>query len=362
MRLFSSFSFLLASFLVALLVGCPGPDTDGGDGGGVDAGPVDSGTSDGGDSDAGPTSQCDVPLPAAQVTLPDDDLVHSEPTEWWYWTGHLDTADGRYFGYEFAFFLQDSPTGRGQMVHHALTDLADNSFHHTASLAMEAPPIVLSGYEFSVAGQSALGGGGHDVLHGEVDGYQLDLTLDSVKRPVLQHVTGYTEYPFGGYTYYYSRERMATTGTVTLPDGTALPVTGSSWFDHQWGPLGDAINLGWDWFALQLDDDREVMLFVVHDTSGDLLVGGSLTDGDCISTEIGAGDFTITPKRSWQSPHGDQSTYPLGWTITVLGETFEVEPVMDDQEVDAIFFRYWEGAATVTGSASGRAYIELTGY
>lgn len=339
--------------LLPLAIACAGDDSGPNDGGGA---------LDAGQEDAGSTSQCAQPLPVAQVTLPDDDSFHAEPTEWWYWTGHLDTPDGRYFGFEFAFFLQDGPGGIGQMVHHSLTDLDDGSFHHVASLQGGAPIRVTGGYDLSVAGQSAVGADGHDVLHGEVDGYQLDLTLDAVKRPVLQHGTGYTEYPFGGYTYYYSRERMDTVGTVTLPDGTVLPVTGSSWFDHQWGPLGDAINLGWDWFALQLDDDREIMIFIVRDSTGDLLVGGSLTDADCVTREIGPGDFSVTSKRTWTSPHGSGNTYPLGWTLTVFDETFEVEPVLDDQEVDALFFRYWEGAATVTGSSTGRAYIELTGY
>ncbi|MDF1563189.1 MAG: lipocalin family protein [Deltaproteobacteria bacterium] len=352
-------STLLSSLLALLLLtpACPGPGGEGGGDGGSDGGALPDGGSDGGAETA-----CDDPVPAGRVTLPQDDGSHAEPTEWWYWTGHLDTAEGRYFGFEFAFFLQDTPGGRGSMVHHALTDLEDGTFHHTSGLELGVPPEVPGGFDLALNGQTMVGGGGHDVLHGEVDGYLLDLRVDAIKRPVLQHGVGYVDYPFGGYTYYYSRERMSASGTVTLPDGTVLPVTGTSWFDHQWGPLGDAIDLGWDWFALQLDDDREIMIFVVRDLSGDLLVGGSLTGADCETTEIGPSDFSITPKRTWTSPNGDQATYPLGWTITVFDETFEVEPVMDEQEVDAMFFWYWEGAATVSGDATGRAYIELTGY
>ena len=36
--------------------------------------------------------------------------------------------------------------------------------------------------------------------------------------------------------------------------------------------------------------------------------------------------------------------------------------MMADQEVDTILFKYWEGAAVVSGAAIGRAYVELTGY
>jgi predicted secreted hydrolase len=319
----------------------------------------------GGSLDGGTSSACSDPLPAGRVTLPDDDALHTEPTEWWYWTGHLFDPSGRAFGFELAFFVQDSPQGRGQMVHHALTDIQGGTFHHTAGVALGVPPPVAGGFDLAVQSQAAQGGGGHDVLHGEVDGYVLDLTLDAVKRPVLQHGDGYTDYSFGGYTYYYSRERMATSGTLQLPDGTTLEVTGTSWFDHQWGTLQDAIDLGWDWFALQLDDERELMLFIVRDPNQDLLVGGSLTGPDCAPREILPDEFQVTAKGTWQSPHGKQATYPSGWTIEVLGETFEVDPVLEDQEVDALFFRYWEGACTVTGPSGeplGRAYVELTGY
>ena len=46
-------------------------------------------------------------------------------------------------------------------------------------------------------------------------------------------------------------------------------------------------------------------------------------------------------------------------------EHLEIEPALGDQGVDAMFFRYWEGAATnrdESGTPTGRAYIELTGY
>jgi len=252
------------------------------------------------------------------------------------------------------------------MVHHAITDLGDASFHHTAGLALGAMAELPGAFDLSVVAggkeQSALGGSGIDQLHGEVDGYITDLKLVAEKRPVLQHSDGYTAYPFGGYTYYYSRPRMSVTGTLVRPDGSTHSLHGTAWFDHQWGPLQDAINLGWDWFALQLVDQRELMIFIIHDSSGELAVGASLTDADCNTTELDPSDFSVVSKRSWTSPHFQNASYPLGWTIQVLGERFEVEPVLDDQEVDAIFFRYWEGAATVTGDATGRAYIELTGY
>src|SRR5512146_2511105 len=41
------------------------------------------------------------PLP---VVLPRDDGPHDRLTEWWYYTGHLTTTDGRRFGFEDVIF------------------------------------------------------------------------------------------------------------------------------------------------------------------------------------------------------------------------------------------------------------------
>ena len=38
------------------------------------------------------------------IVLPADDAPHDRLTEWWYYTGHLRTSDGRRFGFEFVIF------------------------------------------------------------------------------------------------------------------------------------------------------------------------------------------------------------------------------------------------------------------
>ena len=44
------------------------------------------------------------PLDPQPVVLPADDAPHDRLTEWWYDTGHLRTADGRRYGFEFVIF------------------------------------------------------------------------------------------------------------------------------------------------------------------------------------------------------------------------------------------------------------------
>jgi predicted secreted hydrolase len=296
-----------------------------------------------------------------QVDLPTDEGAHHEDVEWWYWTGHLRTEDKRWFGFELVFFLSTDGTRWFQIVQHAITDIEDGSFHHVSDIAHGRPEAVEGGYSLEISPQTAEGGRGFDLLHGEVDNYTLDLELYALKSPVFQHENGYIDYPFGGNTYYYSRERMTVAGTLKVDD-QELSVTGSAWFDHQWGELQSAVSVGWDWFALQLDDNTEIMIFNIHNQGSDLLVGGSLTDSNCDTQELQPEEVSVTALSRWTSPHTD-STYPLGWEIQVKDMNLTVTPVLEDQEVYGNYAPvYWEGAATVTGDMTGRAYIEMTGY
>ena len=155
---------------------------------------------------------------------------------------------------------------------------------------------------------------------------------------------------------------MSAEGTLKIDDQT-LEVTGSAWFDHQWGAPGDVIgDHGWDWFAIQLDDDRELMVFSLRFQGIEALRRGSYTTADCRTTKLMDADISITATGDWTSPISEDWIYPSGWTIEAAGMTLSVTPVVLNQELDGFPTTYWEGAAIVTGDATGRAYVELTGY
>ncbi|MBI5508120.1 MAG: carotenoid 1,2-hydratase [Deltaproteobacteria bacterium] len=306
---------------------------------------------------------CSAGPPAGvRVSLPADDAPHFSDIEWWYWTGHLQTETGRQFGFQLVYFLAQYGGFWAHAVHQALTDVQAGAFHFADDAGANRPQTVSTGYLLAMPLASAQGGDGFDVLHSSVDGLVLDLELGAVKAPVYQYGVGYVDYPFGGNTYYYSRERMDATGTLTIGQDK-LKVTGDAWFDHQWGQLSDARAMGWDWFALSLDDDREIMVFIIRSTP--VMVGGSYTDAGCQTQPIQEGDVSITATGAWVSPHTGR-TYPSGWDIQVLGMQFHVEPLLDDQELNVSVpppgVAYWEGACAVTGDATGKAYVELTGY
>jgi len=295
-----------------------------------------------------------------RVQLPDDDGAHQSTLEWWYWTGHLRTDAGRWFGFELVFF-EVRPFGTTlQVTHHAITDVQDRSFHFRIERGIKTERGSGQAIDLSHAGLRARGADGHDHLQGQVDGYQLDLSLASRKAPVLQHDRGYLDYDFGGFTHYYSRQRLDARGTLSVV-GQKLPVTGGAWFDHQWGDMGNVFAQSWDWFGIQLDDDREIMAFRMRVGGKERLRGGSYAPAQGPAIRLRPDEVEIAPLGTWRSPRSGRS-YPLQWRLRVRDLDLLLTPVLEDQELSSSFPVYWEGAAEVRGSATGRAYIELNSY
>lgn len=313
------------------------------------------------DSDSAATDSEALPsacgsTPAGQVLLPADDGAHLEsPVEWWYWTGHLHEGGEPVYGFEYVVFLMSYGDERHAMVHRALTDLRADDFVYQANYGDEPAAYADEGFDFALFDSRAVGGDGLDQLDFEVEGRSLSLSLESRKDPVLHHGDGYIDYETGGNSYYYSRSRMEVAGSV---DGAA--VSGSAWFDHQWGELTLVAAVGWDWYALQLEDGSELMFFYVHDGDETSLAGGTRVDAGCHVSEIAAEDVEILPRGSWTSP-ATGCSYPMGWDLEVEGEHYGLSPAREDQELDGGYTAYWEGAASIDGTA-GRAYVELNGY
>jgi predicted secreted hydrolase len=175
----------------------------------------------------------------------------------------------------------------------------------------------------------------------------------------------------GNASYYYAQTRMPAAGTLVLGVDT-LAVHGSAWLDREWSTsaLADG-QVGWDWFALQLDDGWDLMIYQLRraDGSADQLSDGVLIDPDGRRIPLTWGsDVSMEATGTWTSPI-DGAVYPSGWRIRVPSRDWDVvvTPRISDQELD-VSFRYWEGAVAVEGAGEGgapvegRGYVELTGY
>ena len=101
--------------------------------------------------------------------------------------------------------------------------------------------------------------------------FHLVLILTASKPAVLHGERGVSRKSTipGNASYYYSLSRLRTSGTLTI-QGESIPVSGDSWMDHEWFSSAlDEGQSGWDWFSLQFDDQREMMLFQVRNHDPD---------------------------------------------------------------------------------------------
>ena len=332
----------------------------------------------------------DQPYPLGSVELPRDDAAHAAPIEWWYWVGHLETADGRDLAFQLTFFEAYAPPElrllgipanllfeKGIVAHAAAADL-DAGRHGMAQRfdAFYVSEASTERLDVSVGDWRATraADGVSHALAFTVDGYAFDLVLTPTK-PVSLHgdPPGIHSMGPGGVSYYVAHTRMAVRGEVrgrcTFPIACAPEaVVGQAWFDHQWGDFRVDRFVGWDWFALQLDDGAEVMLYLIRDeTGGYAVLAGSYVTADGRTLGLASSDFALEATgATWTSPDTG-AVYPAGWRVVVpaYGVDVRVAPRLADQEMDTratTTIVYWEGAVAVTGSHTGRGFVELTNY
>jgi predicted secreted hydrolase len=309
-------------------------------------------------------------------------------TEWWYFTGNLENADGDHFGYQLTFFRRGlSPqahdrtssfaTNQVYFAHLAITDVPSRAHHEAERFSRGAADLAgASSVPFQVWLEDwrleSLNEQGSSLrLTAVDDDLGLDLTLKSQKPIVLHGFDGLSPKSAepGNASYYLSYTRLETTGNLIIA-GEEIDIRGESWFDHEWSTsaLG-AEALGWDWFGLQLSDGRDIMLAVIRNADGtiDPVSGGTIVEADGSFRELGVGEFELQVLDRWSSPESG-ANYPTSWQISIPSADLELtlDPWLEDQEMNTSFI-YWEGAVRITGLSNGleivgHGYAELTGY
>ena len=346
-----------------------------------------------------------TPLPSSGFTRADGPRPLSFPadfgphpgfqTEWWYYTGNLQTSDGRQFGYQLTFFRRallpkDANSARSSdfaalqvyMAHFTLTDVSAGQFHvderferGAAGLAgaQAQPDYRVWLHDWSVTSTAKLQGSAGDgyQLRAENGGVSIDLQLTDLTGPVLQGEQGYSRKGAdpSNASYYYSQPRLQTSGQVVI-NGTSYAVSGLSWMDHEFSTSAlQSDEVGWDWFALRLSDGSELMVYDFRLTGGGISAysNGTLIHPDGSTQTLSHADFQIEVLSTWKSPHSG-ATYPASWRVTLPSQAIDltVTPLLADQELN-VSYSYWEGAVQISGqkdgqTVSGRGYVELTGY
>jgi len=329
-------------------------------------------------------------LPGRKLTFPADHYSHPDyKTEWWYYTGQLETVGGRRYGYQVTFFrfgvrdrqkeMKEQPLFTElYMAHFALSDFAAKKFTFRERMHRgldEKAGAATDRFHVWNEDWQVDGDGRNHAIQINDRGVELRLSLKSLKPPVLHGQNGLSQKGEGEgrASYYYSLTRMQTDGELTI-DGKKEKVRGLTWMDHEFGSnqLRDD-QVGWDWFSIQLDNRTEVMLYLMRrkDGSVDSYSSGTLVKADGTTKHLTLQDFRIEILQRWKSPKSG-ATYPMKWKVAIPVEDIELEihPAFQDQELitnRSTRVTYWEGAVAIKGTfrkspVTGQGYVEMTGY
>ena len=326
---------------------------------------------------------------ARDFQFPADHAAHKDyRIEWWYYTGNLETEDGRRFGYQLTFFrtgLHKELTNPSRWAvrdlytaHFGLSDIRNKKhycFQRNSRGGIGQAGANTDRYEvWNGDWKVALSGHDHR-LRAEDSDVAIDLELTPTKPLVLHGNDGVSRKgpSTGNASYYYSFTRMSTQGTIRI-GGQSFTIRGSSWMDHEFSSsFLEPGQLGWDWMAIQLDSGADLMLYRMRREDGttDPFSSASFVDGSGEVQHLSVTDYTMKPIDSWKSKQ-TSAVYPLRWRVEIpsLGYQLDIRPAFDQQEMttnDTTGISYWEGAIDVLGSSAdgkvaGRGYMELTGY
>jgi len=318
------------------------------------------------------------------IKLPEDLYFRNNyKVQWWYFTGHLWDKNNNEYGYELTFFIinlnkkifkSNFGVENIYISHFAVSDINDSKFLFSDKADRGA-------FNFAGAEKNNLYVWvGNNQLYGSLDimkitaldkTKKLKLSLIPEKPYVFHGENGYSKKSNDrefGYSYYFSNTRMKTTGTLEI-NGKLFKVRGYSWFDRELFPkYKPNIDKGWDWFAIQLDNNTEIMLFQIREKNKILkqFSSGTFIYKDGKYKKLKSDDFTIKVLDTYRSMKTG-AVYPSKWNIKIPSEHIDIIiiPLLKNQEIEAYYTTgnyYWEGACKVKGSHKGRAYVEMTGY
>src|SRR6266700_3061069 len=216
-----------------------------------------------------------------------------------------------HYGFELVFFQalrSDLPPIYA--AHFAISDVTRGEFHFDQRRLIEPEAVIpngtsTNGIRVSIGDWSVQGVNGLDHLAAEMANYSMHVDLLGLKPATLHNGNGLITYGLGGFSYYYSRTRMALSGQL-VDHHQPLRVNGVVWMDHQWGNFLTLGGGGWDFE---------------------------------VNNQLFRASLTLMPELKDQELVVYQST----------GNS------------------YWEGAVSISGQSTGQVvqgegYVELTGY
>ena len=318
--------------------------------------------------------------PGRVLEFPKDLGAHPDfRVEWWYLTANLEDQSGAVYGVQWTLFrqaLEPGPQRPGWanqtiwMGHAALTAAEQHLYAETfarggiGQAGVTANPFHAWIDAWSIRSTASDPHSGLQRLEVTASGkgfsYRLQLKTD---KPLILHGDqGYSvKSNRGQASYYFSQPSFEIEGVITLGSPERRKVSGSAWMDREWSsqPLAPD-QKGWDWFSLHLDGGEKLMLFKLRHDDGTSFGAGTWIGADGTAQSLPRDDMTIEPLDHYVIAG---RRLPTRWALKIKSRGLHVETrPLNKGSWMGTSFPYWEGPIGVSGSHSGRGYLEMTGY
>ncbi len=298
------------------------------------------------------------------VVLPRDHGAHPAfQIEWWYTAGTVADRRGRdYFWFATVWSGSGFLLGRVNVVDlRADRILLSKQYVAAGAPARDQTRMDVEGFALGWRPSGALGRWSIDA---PVPGAgRLRLGLVPVQPYVLNGSRGIVAEGLGAFSAYYSAPRLAASGALVL-HGQTISVKGQGWFDHQWGNFAmNSASWHWNWFACQLRDGSDLMLYQFIDPSGRPtgVQSGTYVRRPGVVTHLRR--FAIQALGPEVHPRGATAVYPLRWRLKVPAAHIDFTLAARARH-QFIANRYlpgfWEGAAAIRSGAPGGCIVEST--
>lgn len=314
-----------------------------------------------------------------KLVFPRDEGRKDTLFDWWYLTAHLVSESEKRYDYTLAYISRNSSTMTRQT---SITDEQNKTYYGQlidGSFSSKKRSLTLK--YLNSAGdkdswyQKEIGLFKY-WLHTEIhDLFDLTINLSANKPPIVHGPQGIIQMGRGGPSFYYSQTNLALEGTFTH-DGIKEHVNGIAWIDRQWGSWNEKGYGGWEWFAIQLNDNVEIMLYLFYDIeTGTRLtpfLSVALDDGTVFRAS-NTSEFSLDYLSFWKIPNCSffeavkkcgHTYFSSGWRLIIPKCNIHliITPSIPNQMVGATS---WEGSCSVKGKRNGTAIngvatVELT--
>ncbi len=307
-------------------------------------------------------------LSTGKIVFPRDEGDKDTPFDWWYLTSHFTTETKKKFSYTVVY-ISNGPKYCIRQT--SITDeLRKKYFWELMDGTIISKKNLLNLTYLNTNGDRDYWYQKNDLLFSYIlsteisNHFRLNICLTANKSPLVHGDKGLIHVGNGGDSFYYSLTNLALSGTFTC-DGITETIQGVAWIDRQWGSWDTKGYDGWEWFALQLNDNTEIMLYLFFDFLREKRITPALDIMFSDGTSVNLNDskmFTLKKLDYWEVKNPGfigclqtifaKSYFSSGWRLTIPRYDIDLTiiPIIKNQRIDQ---SSWEGSCRVIGKHNG---------